>query len=167
MQLGSTAWGKGKTTYLALGQLGLDGGPGLGLGGVGEKVHDDGTAGDGLIDIEEVLSGDPAVLHSILPRLAILADTDDDVEAVVAQVETLAVALGAVADEGKSVVLEVVLKGIGQFILLQHTWGCVRFFDSQGASPGASRHALKNIAVSYTHARTSHQQMLAGWIFLP
>lgn len=96
--------------YLALGQLGLDGGPGLRLGGVAEQVHDDGTAGDGLVDIEEVLARDPAILHGVLPGLAVLADTDDDVEAVVAQVEALAVALGAVANEGEGVVLEVVLE---------------------------------------------------------
>ena len=54
-------------TYLALNELGLDGGPGLGLGGIGQEVHDDGTAGDGLIDIEEVLASDPAVLLGVLP----------------------------------------------------------------------------------------------------
>lgn len=96
--------------YLALGQLGLDGGPGLGLGGVGEQVHDDGTAGDGLVDLEEVLAGDPAVLLGVLPGLAVLSDTDDDVEAVVAEVKALAVALRAVADEGQGVVLEVLLQ---------------------------------------------------------
>lgn len=99
-------------THLALDELGLDGGPGLGLSGVGEKVHDDGTAGDGLIDIEEVLAGDPAVLLGVLPGLAVLADTDDDVEAVVTEVKTLAVTLGAVADEGEGVVLEVLLQTI-------------------------------------------------------
>jgi hypothetical protein len=36
----------------------------------------------------------------MLPALAVLADADDDVEAVVAGVQTLAVALGAVADNG-------------------------------------------------------------------
>ena len=96
-------------TYLALGDLGLDSGPGLGLGGVGKKVHDDGALGDGLIDLEEVLAGNPAILDCVLPGLAVLAHTDDDVEAVVTEVETLAVALGAVADESKGVVLEVLL----------------------------------------------------------
>lgn len=32
--------------------------PGLGLGGIGEEVHDDGSLGDGLINGEEGLSGD-------------------------------------------------------------------------------------------------------------
>ena len=96
--------------YLALGELGFDGRPGLALGGITEQVHDDSTAGDGLVDLKEVLAGDPAVLLGILPRLAVLSDTNDDIEAVVTEVETLAVALRAVADEGKSVVLEVVLE---------------------------------------------------------
>ena len=96
-------------TYLALGNLGLDGGPRLALGGIGEQVHDDGAAGDGLVDLEEVLAGDPAVLDGILPRLTVLAHADDDVEAVVTEVEALAVALRAVADEGEGVVLEVLL----------------------------------------------------------
>lgn len=83
--------------------------PGLRLGGIAEEVHDDGAAGDGLVNLEEVLSGDPTILNGILPGLAILADTNDDVEAVVAEVETLAVALRAVADEGEGIVLEVLL----------------------------------------------------------
>ena len=81
-------------------------GPGLALRGVREQVHDNGTALDGLVDVEEVLAGDPAILLSLLPRSAVLADTDDHVEAVVAEVETLAVALGAVADQSKGVILE-------------------------------------------------------------
>lgn len=52
---------------LALGELGLDGGPGLGLGGVGEKVHDDCTPGDSLVELEKVGAGDPAVLDGIFP----------------------------------------------------------------------------------------------------
>lgn len=56
-----------RVTYLALNELGLDGGPGLGLSSVGEQVHDNGTAGNGLIDIEKVLAGDPAVLLGVLP----------------------------------------------------------------------------------------------------
>lgn len=49
-------------------------------------------------------------MHSFLPRLAILPHTNNNVEAVVAEVETLAVTLRSVTDEGKSVVLEVVLQ---------------------------------------------------------
>ena len=53
-------------SYLAL-QLGLDLGPCLGLGSVGEEVHDNGGLANGLIDVEQVLAGDPAILLSILP----------------------------------------------------------------------------------------------------
>lgn len=84
-------------------------GPGLALGGIAEKVHDDSASGDGLVNLEEVLAGNPAILLGILPRLAILSHADDDVQAVVAEVETLAVALGAVSDQGEGVVLEVIL----------------------------------------------------------
>lgn len=83
--------------------------PGLALGGVTEQVHDDGTPGDGLVNLEQVLALNPAVLQGVFPRLAALPHTDDDVQAIVTQVQTLAVALGAVADEGEGVVLEVVL----------------------------------------------------------
>ena len=52
----------------------------------------------------------PAILDSLLPGFTVLADTDNDVEAVVTGVETLTVTLRAVTDESKSVVLEVVLE---------------------------------------------------------
>lgn len=100
--------------YLALNELGLNGGPSLRLGSVTEQVHDDGTTGNGLVDIEQVLAGNPAILLSILPGLAALSDTDNDIQAVVAEVETLTVTLRAVADESQSVVLEVLLRGFGQ-----------------------------------------------------
>ena len=93
--------------YLALNELGLDGGPSLRLGSVGEKVHDDGTAADGLVDIEQVLAGNPAILLSVLPGLSVLSDTNNDVEAVVTEVKTLTVTLRTVTNEGQSVVLEV------------------------------------------------------------
>lgn len=57
----------GEVEGLALGELGLDSGPGLGLGSVGEKVHDNGTLGDGLINLEEVSARNPAILDGILP----------------------------------------------------------------------------------------------------
>jgi len=53
--------------YLSLGDLWLDGWPGLALGSITEQVHDDGTTGDGLIDLEEGLAWYPAILLSILP----------------------------------------------------------------------------------------------------
>ena len=87
-------------THFALGELGLNGGPSLALGSIAEEVHNDSAAGDGLVHVEEVLPGDPAILLGVLPRLSVLPDADDDVEAVVPEVEALAVALGAVADQG-------------------------------------------------------------------
>jgi hypothetical protein len=51
----------------------------------------------------------PAVLAGLLPALAVLTHANDDVEAVVARIQALPVALGAIADEGERVVLEVVL----------------------------------------------------------
>lgn len=98
-------------TRLSLGDLGLDVGPSLGLGSIAEQVHDDGTLGDGLVDLKQVLAGNPAILNSIVPRLSVLAHTNDDVQAVVTEVETLAVTLRTVADQGKGVVLEVLLEG--------------------------------------------------------
>jgi hypothetical protein len=56
-----------KLANLVLGEEGLDGGPGLGLGSIGKKVHDDGTLLDGLVDVEQVLARDPAILLSLLP----------------------------------------------------------------------------------------------------
>ncbi len=84
--------------------------PRLGLGSVAQEVHDNGALRDGLIDLEQVLARDPAILLRILPRLATLAHANDDVQAVVAEVKALAVSLRAVADEGEGVVFEVVLQ---------------------------------------------------------
>lgn len=96
-------------SYLALGDHGLQAGPGLLLGGITEEVHDNGTLLDSLVNLEKVDAGLPAILDGLLPASAVLADTDNDVQAVVAEVEALAVALGAVANEGEGVVLEVLL----------------------------------------------------------
>lgn len=96
-------------THLALGDHGLQAGPGLLLGGVREEVHDNGTLLDSLVNLEKVDAGLPAILDGLLPAGAVFPDTNNDVEAVVAEVEALAVTLGAVADEGEGVVLEVLL----------------------------------------------------------
>lgn len=86
--------------YLSLSDQGLDGGPRLALGGIAEEVHDDSAAFDGISDIEQVFARHPAVSDSLLPRSTVLSHADDHVEAIVSQVEALAVALGAVANEG-------------------------------------------------------------------
>jgi len=96
-------------SYLSLGELRLDGRPSLGLRSVGEQVHDNGTLGNGLINFEKVCAWDPAILLCFFPRCAILPHADNHVQAIVSEVETLTVALRAIADEGESVVLEVFL----------------------------------------------------------
>ena len=114
--------------------------PGLRLGGVIEQVHDDGTLLDSLVNLEKVDAGLPAILDGLLPALAVFSDTNDDVETVVAEVEALAVTLGAVADEGEGVVLEVLLEG-GQSRVFSEP--LMRWYV-QGASHGASRRALSS-----------------------
>jgi len=96
-------------THLALGEHGLDVRPGLALGGVTEQVHDDGALLDSLVDLEQVLARHPAILNRLFPAGAVLSHANDHVQAIVAEVEALAVALRAVADKGEGVVLEVVL----------------------------------------------------------
>lgn len=83
--------------------------PGLTLRSVTEQVHDDGSLVDGLVNVEEVLAGDPAVLLRIFPAGTTLSHTDNDIETIVAEVEALSVALRAVSDQSKGVVLEVFL----------------------------------------------------------
>ena len=107
-------------TNLAFDELRLDGRPRLTLCGVTEQVHDNRALADGLVDLEKVLAWDPAVLLGVLPGLSVLSHTDDDIEAVVAEVETLTVALGAVANECESVIFEVVL--LEGYKLVQCQW---------------------------------------------
>ena len=84
--------------------------PCLTLRSITEQVHDDSSLLDGLVDIEEVLARNPAILHSLFPASTVLSHTDNDIETVVAEVQTLAVALRSVADEGEGVVLEIFLQ---------------------------------------------------------
>lgn len=86
------------STDLALGDLRLNVRPGLLLRSITEQVHDVGTLANGLVDLEEVDARLPAILHRLFPAGAVLSHTDNDVQAVVAEVETLAVTLRPVAD---------------------------------------------------------------------
>ncbi len=52
----------------------------------------------------------PAISHGLLPALTVFADTNNDIEAVVASVQTLTMALRAITDKRERVVLEVVLE---------------------------------------------------------
>ena len=49
-------------------------------------------------------------MFGLLPGSTVLSDTDNDIQTIVTQVETLAVTLGAVTDEGEGIVLEVLLQ---------------------------------------------------------
>jgi hypothetical protein len=90
--------------------LRLDVGPGLALSSITEKVHDNGTLGDGLVNLKKVGSWDPAVLDSLLPRSTVLSDANDDIETVVTEVEALTVALRSVPNKGQSIIFEVILQ---------------------------------------------------------
>ena len=78
------------------------------LSRITEKVHDNGALLDGLIDLKEICAGDPAILLCFLPASTVFPYTNDDIEAVVAEIQPLAMTLRAIADESESVVLEVV-----------------------------------------------------------
>lgn len=104
-----SAGGFAGNTDLALGELGLDGRPRLTLSRVTEQVHDNAAALDGLVNIKKVGTWNPAILLSLLPRSSVLSHADNDIQTIVAQVETLTVALRAVANEGQGVVLEILL----------------------------------------------------------
>ena len=51
----------------------------------------------------------PTIFKCLFPTLAVLANADDDVQAIIARVEALSVALRAIANEGKRIIFEVVL----------------------------------------------------------
>lgn len=55
----------------------------------------------------------PSVLDRLLPRSTVLANSDDNLDTVVAGVESLSVSLGTVTDDGEGVVLEELLE-LGQ-----------------------------------------------------
>jgi len=60
--------------------------------------------------LEEVLARYPAVLLSLLPRSTILSDANDDIQAVVTEIQALAMTLRAISDQCKSIVLEIILE---------------------------------------------------------
>jgi hypothetical protein len=96
-----------KVQSLSLGDQRLDLVPSLGLSGITEQVHDDGTLLDGLVDREQGLSGDPTVLLSLFPRFTSFSYSDNDLETVVTSVEGLTVSLRTVSDHGEGIILEV------------------------------------------------------------
>ena len=103
---------------LALRDERCNGGPCLRLSSIREKVHDDGSPVDGLLDRKQSLSWHldrtsqiymgsglqkctyPAIFLGLPPTLTILADTNNDVKTIIPGIQSLAVALGPIADEG-------------------------------------------------------------------
>lgn len=100
---------KAREANLALGDLWLECRPGLALRGITEQVHDDGTLGNGFVNLEEVLTRHPAILLCVDPRLAILSHTNNNIQALISHVEGLRVTLRSIANNGHGVVLEVIL----------------------------------------------------------
>lgn len=84
------------------------------MSSITEQIHDNCALSDGLVNVEEICAWYPSILLSFFPGSAILSDTDDHVQAIVTQIETLTVTLRAVTDEGESVVLEIFLFRICQ-----------------------------------------------------
>ncbi len=126
-------------TDLSLGKQRLDLWPSLALSGVTQEVHDNGTSVNGFFHLEEVLSGDPTILNSLLPRGPILAHADDDVETVITEVEALTVALGAISDQGKCIILVVILREIRLALETLKRRAFLR-----GACREANTHVLRN-----------------------
>jgi hypothetical protein len=129
--------------YLSLDKLRFDRRPGFALRRVAEQVHDDSALRDGLIDIEEVGSRHPTILLRFLPGFAILANSDNDVQPIVAKIQALPVTLGAIANQSERIVLEVILQELSAKNSIERR----QFSNSRGACPVASHHALNGMLV--------------------
>ena len=90
---------------LSRGEIFLDSRPHLNLAGIREQHAHDGALFGGLFDGEQGLARHPSVGDCLFIGLA-FALSDDDVEAVVAQVAGLTRALNAVADDSDCFVLQ-------------------------------------------------------------
>lgn len=121
--------------HLALGQLRLDGRPCLGLSSIREQVHDDSTLANGLVHLEQVCSRDPAILHCFLPRRAILSYTDNDIETIVAEIETLTVTLRAITDQSESVILKIFLSNLSIMLSCGEEVVCVGAYQELLSRP--------------------------------
>src|SRR5262249_5520592 len=73
---------------------------------IGKKVLHDGAAPRRLLDREQCPARLPAILPCLLPALAVLAQADDDADAVVLHVERLPAALRPVAKDGDGLVTQ-------------------------------------------------------------
>jgi hypothetical protein len=125
------------------------------LSGIAEQVHNDSTPRDRFINIEQILAGNPAILNCFLPGCTVLSNANYDIEAIVAEIETLTVALRSVSDQSEGIVLEVVLErlaGVGMDRLSHRT----RSF-SLGQS---SRSAVVSMVLSFEGSSAHHRQSL-------
>ena len=80
------------------------------LRSIRQQVHENRALRRSLLNRKQVLARHPAVRLGLAPRLAVLAHTDNHVQAIVTQVQTLAVALRAIAQQCKRFILKVVLQ---------------------------------------------------------
>lgn len=99
-------------TDLALGEQWLDTRPCLALRSITKQIHDDGALLDGLVDVKQVLAWHPAILLRLLPASTVFSHANNDIEAVVTEVQALTMTLRSVSNERKGVVLEVVLDDV-------------------------------------------------------
>lgn len=134
--------GHESVSYLSLCKLWFDVLPRAALCRVTEQVHDNRALADGFIDLEEVGAGYPTILLRLLPAGTVFPHANDNVEAVVAQVQSLAVALRAVADEGEGIILEVVLFAYRSAICLLQIGGQMGTKDARESCHEASHRAL-------------------------
>ena len=80
---------------------------------VAEQVHDNRALLYGSIHVEEVGAFYPSVLLSLLPARTVFPYANNNVQTIVAKIESLTVTLRAVADQSKRVILEVVEEFLG------------------------------------------------------
>ena len=86
----------GEIKRLARSKVWLDEGPVFLLPRIRKQVLHHGALGCRFFDGEEGHAGLPAVLNGEIPRTALVAQTDDDIEAVVTHIERLATPLNAI-----------------------------------------------------------------------
>lgn len=79
------------------------------MSSITQKVHYNRALGYSLIDLEEVGPGNPSIILSLFPRSAVFSDANNDIQSVITKIKPLAMALRAVTNECKCVVLKVIL----------------------------------------------------------
>jgi hypothetical protein len=75
------------------------------LESIRKQVHDNGSLLGGFQDGEQVLSGNPSFLNSLLVGLT-LTLTNDNVDTVITEVESLSTTLRTITKDGNGVILE-------------------------------------------------------------